>query len=397
MVDHHKDVAYWSGCLARQARLTPQQQRLTVQAALVHDIGIFSLKDRLTSLTFEFELEGTHALAGAMLMAYAPVFSPHADIIRHHHDPFDSIAERPIPIESQVIYLADRAAVLIDKHRPLWAQHREIIRMLQAHSGTKFNPALVSAFSSVLSREDAWRDLSRDRDRCIRQHLGDQPIPLTDETLMGLEKLMVRSIDFRSRFTAAHSAAVSHVASQLAALSGYDEESRMMMRIAGSLHDIGKVIVPSEILEKPGPLTQEERELMLEHPYHTFRILSSLRGMGRYAEIAAQHHERTDGSGYPFHLTDAGMHPESLLLTVADMFTALAEDRSYRLGMPRNKVLEILERYAADNAAARDAVSLVRMYYDSLQMGIRTVFSQTLQEYEWFDSRIRQLEGQVAL
>lgn len=57
VVDHHKDVAYWSGCLARQARLTPQQQRLTVQAALVHDIGIFSLKDRLTSLTFEFELE----------------------------------------------------------------------------------------------------------------------------------------------------------------------------------------------------------------------------------------------------------------------------------------------------------------------------------------------------
>lgn len=397
VVDHHKDVAYWSGQLALGAGLSEERTRLTVQTALVHDIGIFSLKDRLASLSFEFEMEGTHALAGSMLLEYSPIFERHAHIIRHHHDPYsDSTPENPVPLESQIIFLADRVAVLIDKTKPLPSQRRAILDMLRAHSGTKFNPELTEVFASQLRRETAWLDLSHDRDRKTRALLGDDPVTLDDEALLGLERLLVRSIDFRSRYTAAHSAAVSYVAHQLAKYSGYDEEGQMMMRIAGGLHDIGKVIVPSEVLDKPGPLTPEETALVLEHPYHTYRILSSLKGMGRYAEIAAQHHERTDGTGYPFHLTSEGMHPESLLLTVADMFTALAEDRSYRAGMPRVKVQHILERFAEANPNTRDTVRVVMAHYDSLQSGIRKVFSDTLQEYETFEWRMRQILGDIA-
>ena len=114
------------------------------------------------------------------------------------------------------------------------------------------------------------------------------------------------------------------------------------MEIAGNLHDLGKMVVPNAILEKAGPLTDEEFAVMRQHTYHTYLVLNSMKGLGGIAEWAAFHHEKLDGSGYPFRIGAGGLSIGSRIMAVADMCTALAEDRPYRAGMRRDEIIDVL-------------------------------------------------------
>lgn len=108
-------------------------------------------------------------------------------------------------------------------------------------------------------------------------------------------------IDFKSTFTATHSAGVSEAASVIARLFGFTEQEEEMMKVAVNLHGLGKLAVPNSILEKPGPLTKHEMAIMKYHTYWTYAVLKGVEGFHQVTEWAAFHHERLDGSGYPFH------------------------------------------------------------------------------------------------
>lgn len=386
VVDHHKDVAYWAGVLAEQIGFDRTHQERLVQAALLHDIGIFSLKGRRESLSFEFEMEKTHAVAGAMLLQAAPYFVEHARIIRHHHDDYEADpTDQTVPLESRIIFLVDRIAVMIDKEKPLLIQRQEIRKMLQEQRGRKFSPKVVDAFSGILNRENLWLDLKHRRDQRILDFLGNTPLIMEDEEMDGFARLFIMAIDFRSRFTAAHSMAVAHVVHRLSEYAGYPEEQRQMIKIAGYFHDIGKVVVPAEILDKPQVLTLDEAEIMREHPYHTHRILHALKGLGRYADVAAQHHERSDGTGYPYHLTYPSLEPESGMLAIADIFSAVTENRSYRPSMPKEKVLEILGYYAKTRALDPELILHITEHFDTLQQEVLHIHETFFRQYDAFD------------
>lgn len=392
VVDHHKDVAYWSGLMADRLGMERDQRTRLVQAALLHDIGIFSMKGRLESLSFEFELEKTHAEAGAMLLEYTPYFSEHGKIIRHHHDCFNEVMEGcEIPLESQIIFMVDRVAVMVDKTQRILVQRRPIWAMLEEQKGKKFNPQLVDGFKEILYQDDLWLNLQHHRDTVIRGYLGNDQLSLAGDDLESFGKLFIRAIDFRSRHTAAHSVAVAYVVSKLTELLDFTDEKKQLMLIAGYFHDIGKVIVPSEILDKPDIITREEMEIIREHPYYTHRILEALNGIGRYSEIAAQHHEKYDGSGYPYHLNERDLHPESMLLTVADIFTALTETRSYRKGMNQEETFKVLDFFQRVRSLDVDMINLIKENYIPLRDGIIQRHQAVFEEYEDFDERIRQL------
>lgn len=393
LVDHHKDVAYWAGLMGEQLNLGQERTELLVQSALLHDIGIFTAKGRLDTLSFEFEMENAHAEVGAMLLEYTPHFKAHSEIIRHHHDAFEESDESdPIPLESQIIFLADRVSVLIDKKKRILSQRRPIMAMLKEQKGKKFNPCLVEIFENALYQDNLWMDVQNRRDEVIRGYLGENDLIMDRESLASFGKLFIRAIDFRSRHTAAHSVAVSKVVEYLTELMGYTDEKKEMMTLSGYFHDIGKVVIPSEILDKPGIVTWEEMEIIREHPYYTQKILMELKGLGRYAEIAAQHHERADGSGYPYHLKNQELHPESAILTIADIFTALVETRSYREGLGMTETFRILDSYEKSRALDTHIVELVKTHYHELNAMIKQIYTDVFSEYHIFDERIRQFE-----
>ena len=117
-----------------------------------------------------------------------------------------------------------------------------------------------------------------------------------------------------------------------------------MLELAGLLHDIGKLRVPDELLEKPGPLTEVEKRTMSRHSFDTYNILCNIKGLEQVALWAAQHHERVNGTGYPYHNRAGGISLEARIVAVADVFQALAQARPYRPPMQPPEILEVLQQ-----------------------------------------------------
>ena len=151
-------------------------------------------------------------------------------------------------------------------------------------------------------------------------------------------------VDAKSPFTAEHSYRMSDLALRIAQRLGYDRSGLASLRRAALLHDIGKLSVPNSILDKPGPLTAEEWEVVRLHPYYTQRILLHIRGFKQIAHVAAAHHERLDGRGYYRGLKAAQVPLGAQILATADMYDALTAERPYRPALPEETALRILER-----------------------------------------------------
>ena len=123
---------------------------------------------------------------------------------------------------------------------------------------------------------------------------------------------------------------------------GLDSIEQTRLSRAGLLHDIGKLGVSNTILDKPGRLTPEERLEMEKHPLFTWEILSRVTAFRDFAWMSALHHEKLDGSGYPWKLNAERLDTPSRILAIADMYEAMTADRPYREGMGRDKALDIL-------------------------------------------------------
>jgi len=145
---------------------------------------------------------------------------------------------------------------------------------------------------------------------------------------------LVAALDARDHYTAGHSAAVARYSQDIAARLGLSDEEQQLAHLCSLVHDIGKVGLPAGLLEKPGPLTLDERRQMEEHPAVGERILSNVENYTDIARIVRHHHERVDGNGYPDRLIGEDIPLISRILAVADPYDAMTSDRPYREAMP---------------------------------------------------------------
>jgi len=156
---------------------------------------------------------------------------------------------------------------------------------------------------------------------------------------------LAKAVDARDAYTGSHSQRVSELAARIAIQLGADAELVELTRLAASLHDLGKLAVPEEILRKPGPLTDPERMVLERHPQIGFRMLESL-GVDPVAEWVLHHHERWDGTGYP-----DGLHGDSIplgarIIFVADAYDAMTSERVYQRRLSNTEALRELNRCA---------------------------------------------------
>ncbi len=371
VVDHHKRVAYIACSIAAELGLPDEDRETLVLAGLLHDIGAISAKDRLETLHFELDNPNLHAELGYRLIRTFDSFAEVAQLVRHHHVPWDrgkrdSSLNYDVPHACHVLHLADRIAVLIDNKREILSQTDRIKHAILGGTGDTFVPEFVDAFIRLSAKEFFWFDtVSPSIGDILKGMTGLQSIVLTYDTLHGMIKLFGRIIDFRSRFTATHSTGVAATGSSLARMAGMKSSECEIMKIAGYLHDLGKLVVPAEILEKPGKLNSAELNIIKTHAYHTYRIIETVRGLDTINQWASYHHECIDGRGYPFHKSGDEIPLGSRIMAVADVFTALSEDRPYRAGMSKYDALETM-RGMAGRALDGDLVSLVGQRYEEI-------------------------------
>jgi diguanylate cyclase (GGDEF)-like protein len=152
---------------------------------------------------------------------------------------------------------------------------------------------------------------------------------------------LAKAVDARDTYTGSHSTRVAELGAWIAAHLGLDAEQVELARLAGSLHDLGKLAIPEEILRKPGPLTPPERLVLERHPQIGFRMLESL-GVDPVAEWVLHHHERWDGTGYPDGLGGEEIPLGARIIFVADAYDAMTSDRAYRGRLtPREAITEL--------------------------------------------------------
>jgi diguanylate cyclase (GGDEF)-like protein/putative nucleotidyltransferase with HDIG domain len=156
---------------------------------------------------------------------------------------------------------------------------------------------------------------------------------------------LAKAVDARDTYTGSHSERVADLAARIAERMGADPEQVELTRLAASLHDLGKLAIPEEILRKPGPLTDGERLVLERHPQVGFRMLESL-GVDRVAKCVLHHHERWDGTGYPEALPGPAIPLGARIIFVADAYDAMTSDRSYRRRRNRDDAVAELERCA---------------------------------------------------
>jgi diguanylate cyclase (GGDEF)-like protein len=156
---------------------------------------------------------------------------------------------------------------------------------------------------------------------------------------------LAQAVDARDAYTGSHSYMVGELAARIAGLLELELEQVELIRLAGSLHDLGKLAIPEEILRKPGPLNEAERLVLERHPQIGFRMLDSL-GIEPISSWVLHHHERWDGEGYPHGLRGETIPLGSRILFVADAYDAMTTDRVYRGKIPHELAIAELERCA---------------------------------------------------
>ena len=173
------------------------------------------------------------------------------------------------------------------------------------------------------------------------------------DAYMEFTSSLANALDARDRYTAGHSWRVSQLSCLVAAAMNLPHEDIERVRIGALLHDMGKIGVPDEVLQKPGRLTEEEFAMVKQHPVIGRRILEGVQGFAPYLPAVELHHENWDGTGYPHGLVGEKTPLDARIIHVADAYDAMTSDRSYRNGMPPAKALSILRECSATQFDSR--------------------------------------------
>ena len=156
--------------------------------------------------------------------------------------------------------------------------------------------------------------------------------------------VLVKALEMRDPYTSTHTQNVANIAERLGRALGWDENRLIILRLAGELHDLGKISIPLDILNKPGRLNELEYKLIQEHVKNCYDLIKEIKFPFSLAEIVYQHHERLDGSGYPRKLKQDKICPEARILAVSDVLESMTSYRPYREALGLDKALDELKR-----------------------------------------------------
>jgi len=370
LTKHHLQVAYLASKIGAQLGLSKKIKKDLLLAGFLHDVGALSLSERLELIENEPLTSNNHGYIGAELIKGFQPLREVAEIIRYHHVAWDNGKGNMfngclVPKLSHIVHLADRIVVMIDPNQEILGQIQNIQNEILKSKNSIFVPELVEAFLIISNQEYIWLDLVYNSMlNQMTRIMISETMELDLDEVIQLAKIFANIIDFRSAFTANHSAGVAKTAEKLAELAGFSENECKKMLVAGYLHDLGKLAVENSLLEKPSKLDLSEFNVMKSHTFYTYRLLQSIKEFDEINQWASFHHERLDGNGYPFHLAAKDISLGSRIMAVADIFTAITEDRPYRKGMSHDNTVEVLKTMAENGAISSYIVSIVIDHFD---------------------------------
>lgn len=370
-VAHGKRVGIMAAECGKIMRLTAAETTYLFDLGLLHDIGVSSTETHRHLVSeFDWESSQDHAVKGHdLLLGFSPLATMALPVL-YHHTHWDRLLELKAAgldaraaEQANLIYLVDRVDALAAPYyggSKLFDHVAEIRDRIASNRNSLFASKLVDVFLEASTAEAFWLLLEP---RAIQGYLMDmlahghgQHTSLS--ALKQLASVFSRIVDAKSPFTGEHSQGVARLARWLGQRLGLGADRLDQLEIAGLLHDLGKLRVPDDILDKPGQLDDHERRVINAHSFETFQILRNIRGFEEIALWAAYHHEDVGGTGYPFRIHGENLPLEARILRVADIFQAMAQNRPYRTGLPPDQVQAYLESLAQDGHLDAEVVAI---------------------------------------
>lgn len=366
---HAKRVAYMSVCVAEQLGICGKDLQDLAVYALLHDNALTQyiqeeLHSNLTDMK-EMPRIGVHCSIGEENIQGFPFHTDVKNVILYHHEnadgsgPFGKKSEE-VPFFSRIIHLCD----LLDQAccrkaftTETWEWAKDVLKRIR---GTMVDEECAEALEKIFS-EEYFLSLGGNFEASLWNKVPRQKQELDFSQIKKLAEFFAKIVDYKSPFTSTHSIGVAERAEKLSRYMGFDEETVQKMYLAGALHDIGKVAVGNEILEKPDRLTDAEFAVMKHHAAYTYNILSEIDDFEEIRDFAAFHHERLDGTGYPFGKDASELNVQERMMACIDIYQALTESRPYKKGMSHERACEILKNMADKGWLDMDIIDKIEM------------------------------------
>ena len=365
---HSKRVAFMSFECSKLLNMSTEELDTVYYASLLHDCGVSSTQTHKHLISeMDWSDSEEHCIRGHNLLDDQDLFRNIAPIILYHHTHWDTLQTIDITHKSALIsnciYMTDRVDALMEqnKSQELLITKDNIRNTIKKYRGSLFAPELVDVFLDVSQSEFFWLTMMPHH---LELHLSEMSKTrntkyINDKSLLQIANIFASIVDAKSHYTVEHSRGVARLAKYIASELGMNKEKCIALEVAGLLHDIGKLKIPDEILEKPGPLTPAERAIIMSHSFESYQILKPISGFDDISKWAAFHHEYISGEGYPFHLHREQLPREARIITIADVFQALVQERPYRSSSEPKKVQSTLDEMGSSKKLDSDLVAFV--------------------------------------
>ena len=372
---HGKRVAYISVCMAKYCAIQGDALQDLAICALLHDNALTQYiseevqKYPDTDIKNDLSENKTnmHCVYGEKNITKIPFKTDVTGVILYHHEHADGAGPfrktwREIPLFARIIHLADVIDVA-GNGKEFGDRWEFICRYLSENKGRLFDSECVNAFFRAFSKESFMCLSDSSFESKLWEIVPREKCGVDRETCKNIADFFAGIVDYKSPFTSRHSLGVAEKAAFFAQYIKSDSLSVQKMYLAGALHDIGKMAIGNEILEKPDKLTDEEFSKMKNHAGYTYLILSEVDDFEEVRDWAAFHHEKLNGKGYPFGKTAEQLNKPERIMACIDIYQALTEDRPYKKGLSHEKACDILDDMAQKDFIDSDISKKIRMCF----------------------------------
>jgi HD-GYP domain-containing protein (c-di-GMP phosphodiesterase class II) len=368
---HGKRIASLSAAMGRYLGMDDAAVMGLTTCALLHD-------NALTEYILSERQDGIHDPA---MKLHCKIGQNNVDILQihrnirglvlYHHERADGAGPYKkktgqYPMGAEIIHIADSIDVAKHLQRLPVAKLPEIREFIAGNIGQNYTDHAADTMLNILDEEMLFSLRDDHIIETANRFIPPWTVNIEEKLMMNLAGFVSRIIVYKSVFTRQHSTQIANKAWLMGGYYGYDLTLRTEVYLAAAFHDIGKLATPVMILEKPGKLTDEEFCIIQDHARLTYKLLKDIDGFEKICDWASNHHEKLDGTGYPFKKKADELDFNSRLIACLDIYQAVSEERPYHPGRDHASTMEILSRMAdtgsLDSSIVKDLNEVLAEY-----------------------------------
>jgi len=391
LIDHGERVAYLMyKVLKPQGIFTNEKLRDICVLAMLHDVGAYKTEEIDNMVIFETTDVWEHSIYGSLFLKYFSPLKELSPVVLFHHaecDELEHLIGEEMQMLANLVSLCDRADVFAVHG----GKNEDFLMYLLKFRNIKYLNENVNMYLSAdINIETVFDEMKTDETFNNIFH----KTPLTEKEATDYINMIIYSIDFRSNQTVIHTLSTVCIAEYLARKLELDEDTIVKVKTGALLHDIGKVGIPLHILESNERLSDEDMNIMRTHVNFTEEIIK-----GNVEEeierIAVNHHEKTNGEGYPNRIDGQTITTSDRIVAIADIFSALCRERSYKDEFPKEKVICILDAMAEQSLIDPKIVSIATANFDEIVKNIKTQAEPVIKAYENMNSEYQTIKKEL--